>query len=649
MTENSEFKVPLIKKPFNIKKVIKLNESENLLNEKDLIDEIAKKPPLKDDDAGNNNLKEKSETKPETVSDQQKSLKELLNLSPTPAPQVQFPYKEPEWSGYDNNSSLYSLDVIKQGVSIGAISLKGKAYFVVGRLPSCDIQLEHPSISRHHAVIQYQKGNGWFLYDLNSTHGSCLNKRKLHSHKYTRLHVGHVMKFGGSSRLLVLAGPDSDKEVEGDIKKFKKVEKNDDTECSWGMLEEEEEEDDGVNPFAEIEDDSIYKDDPKKALKQVYQREGVEGPKFEFEGVGLNRVCRLELPMEGINGGALVAEARVAGNKRDAEVACALEACHLLDQNGLLREARHESVYKKRKRALKENDFYDEDDDEYLDRTGDIEKKRKERMNRMNLTASKVLSHEMLMKEVEGVLEEMDELQKKLDKDAELQKKLQEEDEETDDALELFMKGLKAGGLGAREKMDLKRRLLELKHSKVRLEKLIEASKPAQIHLIPPPCKADERSRRRVNMVDDVGPLVKDKVYDKAANGKKIEDEAAEESAQAGDNQQAPECSVSKDDSGKIEDSRGGKIFCDPFEDVKEAAEISSSTLHVKHKKGEFVKPKAVLNAKLKTKESNKAKKKNALLLEEDDQAEAEVYSAWLPPSNQSGDGKTDLNKHFGY
>ncbi len=45
------------------------------------------------------------------------------------------------------------------------------------------------------------------------------------------------------------------------------------------------------------------------------------------------------LPVDSPTGEPLIAEAEVMGKKRDAVVACALEACRLLDKMGMLRKA----------------------------------------------------------------------------------------------------------------------------------------------------------------------------------------------------------------------------------------------------------------------------------------------------------------------
>ena len=93
---------------------------------------------------------------------------------------------------------------------IDKVDLTTKSFHVFGRLPSCDVPMEHPSLSRYHAVIQYcaepdaRHEQGWYLYDLDSTHGTWINKYQVKARVYQRLKVGFMVKFGGSSRLHVL-------------------------------------------------------------------------------------------------------------------------------------------------------------------------------------------------------------------------------------------------------------------------------------------------------------------------------------------------------------------------------------------------------------------------------------------------------------
>lgn len=87
--------------------------------------------------------------------------------------------------------------------------------------------MAHPTVSRYHAVFQYRPDvksesddadeddneveakksdieKGWYLYDLNSTHGSFVNKTRIPPKTYVRVRVGYLLKFGGSTRNFIL-------------------------------------------------------------------------------------------------------------------------------------------------------------------------------------------------------------------------------------------------------------------------------------------------------------------------------------------------------------------------------------------------------------------------------------------------------------
>jgi len=118
-------------------------------------------------------------------------------------------YEKPEWSGAPCKEEFpYSIEVLKTGTIIDTVDVSGRELFLIGRLEAtCDYVLEHPSISRQHAAIQFAANGAAYIYDL-STHGTRVNKRQLKPRVYARLGVGDVVQLGQSSRLLVFQGPE---------------------------------------------------------------------------------------------------------------------------------------------------------------------------------------------------------------------------------------------------------------------------------------------------------------------------------------------------------------------------------------------------------------------------------------------------------
>jgi pSer/pThr/pTyr-binding forkhead associated (FHA) protein len=113
---------------------------------------------------------------------------------------------------------------------VGRVDFDDVDCLLFGRLPNCDVQLDHPSISRlvgraslctharthahthththththrYHAIIQCGDDGNVYVYDLGSTHGTKINKTAVPPRKHTRLRVGHMVRFGASTRLCV--------------------------------------------------------------------------------------------------------------------------------------------------------------------------------------------------------------------------------------------------------------------------------------------------------------------------------------------------------------------------------------------------------------------------------------------------------------
>lgn len=115
-------------------------------------------------------------------------------------------YEEPVWSSYPRG--IFRLEILKNGSMIADTQLpSGKKYLTCGRLPTCDLPMEHSSVSRLHAVIQFSAEKA-FIFDLGSAHGTFLNKSKLKPRVFIEIpSEGAVVRFGESTRQYVISYP----------------------------------------------------------------------------------------------------------------------------------------------------------------------------------------------------------------------------------------------------------------------------------------------------------------------------------------------------------------------------------------------------------------------------------------------------------
>ena len=80
----------------------------------------------------------------------------------------------------------------------------------------CDLPFDHPSISKQHAVLQYRQISTktldgsyknvikLYIIDLESTHGTRLDGKRIEVGRYYELRDGDVIKLGESLRELVI-------------------------------------------------------------------------------------------------------------------------------------------------------------------------------------------------------------------------------------------------------------------------------------------------------------------------------------------------------------------------------------------------------------------------------------------------------------
>ncbi|NXW25802.1 NADAP protein, partial [Circaetus pectoralis] len=235
----------------------------------------------------------------------------------------------------------------------------------------------------------------------------------------------------------------------------------------------EDAEEDGVeeNPIAiDFQDvqDAFYMKDPRKALQGFFDREGEE-LEYEYDDRGHNSwVCKIKLPVDDASGKQLVAEVLHSGKKKEAMIQCALEACRLLDARGVLRQ---EAVSRKRKsKNWEDEDFYDSDDDTFLDRTGAVEKKRLNRMKKAGKIEEKPETYDSLVRRIIMMCQAYSLMHPA-----------------AQDSLDEFMTEIKSGctlDSVARKKLHL--RSFELKKEQQRLKGLIKLVKPAELPELKP-------------------------------------------------------------------------------------------------------------------------------------------------------------------
>ncbi|NXW34726.1 NADAP protein, partial [Phaetusa simplex] len=237
--------------------------------------------------------------------------------------------------------------------------------------------------------------------------------------------------------------------------------------------EDAEEDDVEENPIAiDFQDvqDAFYMKDPRKALQGFFDREGEE-LEYEYDDRGHNSwLCRIKLPVDDASGKQLVAEVLHSGKKKEAMIQCALEACRLLDARGVLRQ---EAVSRKRKsKNWEDEDFYDSDDDTFLDRTGAVEKKRLNRMKKAGKIEEKPETYDSLVRRIIMTCQAYS---------------LIYSQPAAQDSLDEFMTEIKSGctlDSVARKKLHL--RSFELKKEQQRLKGLIKLVKPAELPELKP-------------------------------------------------------------------------------------------------------------------------------------------------------------------
>ncbi|XP_062535936.1 kanadaptin [Armigeres subalbatus] len=635
------------------------------------------------------------------------------------------PYKEPAWSRKCDGALRYDFEVLKNGVIIENVDhLENKAFWIFGRLPNCDINMAHPTISRYHAILQYRAAvddaakdesdeeeeskpahitiePGWYLYDLNSTHGTFLNKQRLRPKTYVRVRVGYMIKLGSSTRTYILQGPPEDEDepstmtitemkemrqkqeklreemAEIERQEKERIEKLKESEgISWGMAEDADEETDlAHNPFAVSNNEELFLDDPKKTLRGYFEREGHDlDYKLDELSVG-NYVCKVELPVDDDFGRPIVAEVTHKGKKKEAVVQCALEACRILDRYGLLRQATHEP----RRRHKKTSDS-DEDDD-FLDRTGDVERRRQRKQTK---NSTEVHTYEDLIRRESELLEQLEAIESKLQQRQMIQKgtRLPENDDDVDDFLTKLSEDKPYDKFEVRRLRLEKERLLK---DHATLQKLIKIAKPLDLPSMNQGASGSGTSKEEMkkkmmplfgkrNKLSKTFGIKKSEIKVGGAtstHGEEVEEEDEVEGLEEVRTEKTQETQKVKPDakSDRVQGPSFDRKLVEQHAEKHhtEEQQVEDKNDHVdsapvdddsKKRKSEADHEdvsntlSATSSASKKKRSRTRTRDRNRDNVDFDDTDElqsAEKNIEWVPPQDQTGDGRTSLNEKFGY
>ncbi|KAL8266263.1 hypothetical protein R6Q59_003607 [Mikania micrantha] len=363
---------------------------------------------------------------------------------------VPVPYKIPPWS--EPPCHDYFLEVLKDGSIIDQFDVHEKGAYMFGRVDLCDFILEHPTISRFHAVLQFNKSGGAFLYDLSSTHGTFINKNQLKKKVYVELHVGDVLRFGHSSRLYIFQGPSDLMPPEKDLKSIRNIKKQDERHdmeasllrakrdaaladgISWGMDEDavEENEDDLDDISWQTFKGQLTEKQEKTREKVLKRLEKMANMKKEIDAIRAKDIAQ-----GGLTQGQQTQIAR--NEQRMAQVAEELES---LEEtlNDSIREslgARVGRVHGKKKGATAdEEDEYVSDEDEFYDRT------RKKPSKQKGTDGKSVETADSLTEKKNAIDKQIEEKKKLLADEKNQAVRTNNDVPETGDELDAFMSGL---------------------------------------------------------------------------------------------------------------------------------------------------------------------------------------------------------------
>ncbi|KAL6061528.1 Kanadaptin [Balamuthia mandrillaris] len=555
-------------------------------------------------------------------------------------------YRPPAWSS--NPPYDYQLEVVKGGAIIETIDVSEKDYWLIGRQPGCNLLMQHPSLSRQHAVLQHRQDGSVFLYDLGSTHGTFIGKTKLKAHRYHLLRIGDMVKFGASTRFYILKG--SEEATEEEEKRLlaaklraqqreqrmqtqQQTVSDEEDGCGWGMGSSD---DSWAAEYEAEEERKLLRQNAKDkahaaaasgsaeetlfsgttAEAKAFLRQHREAAKEQKRGKrGKKKQNEPKAAPEGEDAGAEATE-DTEKDERDA---------HLIALYGTTKDV----VY---------NSF--DDDDSFYDRTtgrgatpstrgcaASTARARKAG----NASAGETL--ETLMAKKAVLLAQQEMLQAEVEEETQSNKAPNEDE---DDSLESYMQGLEQQQ--KLEKTVKKKDLLhEIAEELKKVDRLLEIAQPALNRLGRSSSSVGAAAAKNSTEAAVTTATGQPFAGSIAADVERLKQEYLREQARKGKAKLSP--TRHSDDVAEVKEQQ--------IESSRKRRRRNKQTKHTPQGDAEAGEEGA-------EGEQRRQRPRTTPAVRYDDEVEVEeaggaAYSEWIPPTGQSGDGTTQLNRLFGY
>jgi hypothetical protein len=421
------------------------------------------------------------------------------------------------------------------------------------------------------------------------------------------------------------------------------------------------------------EREAYYKDDPKKIIRKFFEREDLD---LEYEseetGQSYNKTfhVRLKLPIDTATGEPVYAEGTSKGKKKEAIFLCALDACRVLDGYDMLRVS--SQGHKRKQKNWEKEDYYDSDEDTFLDRTGTVEKKRLHRMKRAGKIKDKAETFQSLKTKLEKCQKEIDELENSLERS----RRSDSGGLDGPDSLESYMKTLDQR-LSKSDKYEMRQRIHHMRKEEEQLLKLInvvrtpgtpefKSTNPlVDLTRHTPPAGQPLPPHGRISTSNSIErkPLSKES---SSASSKEVKSfvslkeriEQAKLLDQQEEEEEESESDACREEKNREMKEEGRKEKGEPVTKLSLPRRRTSSTgsdnpLGSSPTASPTAKKARVYGPPLPPMPSPPPKIGSTSTRDERDSTKThedkKTFITWLPPEGQSGDGKTHLNEKFGY